>query len=169
MNLKTLLKNISIKTSLYVEDKDITSVCFDSRKVEKGSMFVAITGTQSNGHEYIDQAIRSGATAIICEQLPQQPLPGISYIVVPNSHSALALIAVNFYGNPSEKLTLVGVTGTNGKTTIATLLYQLFRKAGQKAGLLSTVAVYVDDQCFEATHTTPDPLQLNHYLHLMVE
>ena len=99
MNLKTLLKNISIKTSLYVEDKDITSVCFDSRKVEKGSMFVAITGTQSNGHEYIDQAIRSGATAIICEQLPQQSLPSVSYIVVPNSHSALALIAANFLFN----------------------------------------------------------------------
>ena len=168
-NLNTLLKNISIKASLYEEDKPITSVCFDSRKVEKGSMFVAISGTQSNGHEYIDQATRSGATAIVCEQLPQLLFPDVSYIIVPNTHSALALIAANFYGNPSKKLTLVGVTGTNGKTTIATLLYQLFRKAGQKAGLLSTVAVYVDDQRFEATHTTPDPLQLNHYLHLMVE
>ena len=168
-NLTSLLNNLTIKASLYVEDKPITSVCFDSRKVEKGSMFVAIAGTQSNGHEYIDQATRSGATAIVCEQLPQLLFPDVSYIVVPNSHSALALIAANFYGNPSEKLTLVGVTGTNGKTTIATLLYQLFRKAGQKAGLLSTVAVYVDDQRFEATHTTPDPLQLHHYLHLMVQ
>ena len=169
INLTSLLNNLTIKASLYVEDKPITSVCFDSRKVEKGSMFVAIAGTQSNGHEYIDQATRSGATAIVCEQLPQLLFPDVSYIVVPNSHSALALIAANFYGNPSEKLTLVGVTGTNGKTTIATLLYQLFRKAGQKAGLLSTVAVYVDDQRFEATHTTPDPLQLHHYLHLMVQ
>ena len=146
MNLKALVKDIAIKTSLYVEDKEITSVCFDSRKVAEGSMFVAIAGTQSDGHKYIDQAIRSGATAIVCEELPEQVAPNVSYIVVPNSHSALALIAANFYGNPSEQLTLVGVTGTNGKTTIATLLYQLFRKAGQKAGLLSTVAVYVDEQ-----------------------
>lgn len=169
MNLKTLLKDLTIKTFLNEEDKNITSVCFDSRKVEEGSMFVAIAGTLSDGHNFIDKAVEQGATAVVCETLPEDIAPAVCYLQVENSHKALALIAANFYENPSEQLTLVGVTGTNGKTTIATLLYQLFGKAGYKTGLLSTVAVYVDKERFEATHTTPGPLQLNYYLHLMVK
>ena len=171
MILEQLLKGIAIKATLYVEgfeDKEITSICFDSREVKPGCMFVAIVGTNSNGHIYIDEASRKGAVAIVCEKLPQLLFPDISYIVVPNSHKALALLASNYYENPSKELTLVGVTGTNGKTTIATLLYQLFKKRGEKAGLLSTVAVYVDEERYEATHTTPDPLQLNRYLRAMV-
>ena len=169
MNLKALLKNIIVKAFLNEGDKNISSVCFDSRKAEPNSLFVAIAGTLSDGHAFIGKAIEQGATAVVCEILPENIAPNVCYIQVENSHSALALIAANFYDNPSEKLTLVGVTGTNGKTTIATLLYQLFNKAGYKTGLLSTVAVYVVDQRFDATHTTPDPLQLNHYLYLMIQ
>src|SRR5690606_20645496 len=128
-----------------------------------------INGTLSDGHNYIMNAVNQGALAVICEQMPEIIVNGITYVQVENSQAALAIMAANFYGHPSEKLKLVGITGTNGKTTIASLLFQLFRKAGHKAGLLSTVKIAVDDTIFDATHTTPDPLTINYYLNEMVK
>lgn len=147
----------------------VRNVNFDSRLVEPDGLFVAIRGVQSNGHDFIPSAIANGATAIICEEFPDELLGGVSYIQVKNAHRALAYVAANWYDNPSAQLRLVGVTGTNGKTTVATLLYQLFSKAGYKSGLLSTVKIMVGAQEFEATHTTPDSLTLNRYLRMMVD
>lgn len=142
---------------------------FDSRKVEKNDVFVAQKGVTVNGHLYIDTAIALGAIAIICEDVPSDKKEGITYIQVDDAKVALAIMASNFYENPSTKFTVVGVTGTNGKTTIASLLYQLFHKAGYKVGLLSTVKVLVDETEFKATHTTPDSITINRYLDMMLE
>ncbi|MDR1719476.1 MAG: UDP-N-acetylmuramoyl-L-alanyl-D-glutamate--2,6-diaminopimelate ligase [Dysgonamonadaceae bacterium] len=143
---------------------EIEGIASDSRKVEQGFLFIAVKGTLSDGHAYIAKAVENGATAVVCQQLPE-PLPvGITLIRVPDSADALGKIASSWNGNPSEKLTLVGVTGTNGKTTIATLLYEIFRKLGYKTGLLSTICNYIDDRKVPATHTTPDPLELNRLL-----
>lgn len=147
---------------------DIQNICFDSRQVKQGDLFIATRGTVVDGHEFIGTAIAQGATAVVCETLPTEMPENVSFIQVKNSSEALGIIASNFYQRPSENLTLVGVTGTNGKTTIATLLYQLMRKLGFKAGLLSTVCNYVDERPVEATHTTPDPLELNALLAEMV-
>jgi len=147
----------------------ITDVCFDSRLIKEGSLFVAIRGLQSDGHAFIPFAIEKGAVVIVCENLPLDLHSGITYVQVQNSSSALAHIASNFYGNPSEKLKLIGVTGTNGKTTTATLLFHLFRELGYRAGLLSTISNQVNDKIIPATHTTPDSLQLNSLLSQMVE
>src|SRR5690606_32109229 len=125
-------------------------------------------GTLSNGHDYIAKAVNQGALAVVCEKIPDSIVNGVTYVQVENSQSALAIMASNFYGNPSEKLELIGITGTNGKTTIATLLYNLFEKAGYKAGLLSTVKILVHQDTYEATHTTPDSLTINYYLNEMV-
>jgi len=149
-------------------DVEITSVAFDSRQVIPGSMFVAVKGTQVDGHDYIDQAIKQGAIAVICEDLPAHTAAEVDFLMVANSAKALSLVAANFYGNPSAQLKLVGVTGTNGKTTIATLLYQLFRDLGYKAGLLSTVENQINGQVIPSTHTTPDPIELNRLLEEMV-
>ncbi len=146
----------------------ILSVCFDSRKAVPGSLFVAVRGTINDGHKYIPDVVRQGVSAIVCEEMPDSIRNDITYIITTDSAMALGLICSEFHGRPSKKLTLVGVTGTNGKTTIATLLYRLFRKMGYKAGLISTVAYYVNDEESEATHTTPDPLQLNELLVRMV-
>ncbi|ETN94992.1 UDP-N-acetylmuramoylalanyl-D-glutamate--2,6-diaminopimelate ligase [Zhouia amylolytica AD3] len=147
----------------------INQVHFDSRKVSLNDVFVAVKGTVVDGHDYIEQATNNGAIAIVCEKLPKSVVNGVTYIEVDDAQSALALIAANFYGNPSHDLKLVGITGTNGKTTISTLLYQLFKKAGYKVGLLSTVKILVDNKEFKATHTTPDSLTINSYLKMMAD
>ena len=147
----------------------IKAINFDSRKVGSKDVFVAVKGTISDGHQFIETAINQGAIAIICEDLPSRILEGITYVQVANAQTALAFMAANFYDNPSENLKLVGVTGTNGKTTIATLLYNLFSKAGYKVGLLSTVKVIIAQKSFPATHTTPDSLTINSYLKKMNE
>ncbi|MEG0601580.1 MAG: UDP-N-acetylmuramoyl-L-alanyl-D-glutamate--2,6-diaminopimelate ligase [Mucinivorans sp.] len=147
----------------------VTSIAFDSRAVGEGSLFVATSGTQLDGHHYIDSAIASGAKTIVCQTMPSTKVDGVRYIKVADSHSALGELASAFYGHPSTKLRLVGVTGTNGKTTIATLLYDLFRKLGYKVGLLSTVVNRIDERPVASTHTTPDPVELNALLSEMVQ
>ena len=147
----------------------IKHVAFDSRQVAQGTLFVAQRGLQVDGHRFIQMAIKHGAAAVVCEEFPREFEEGITYVKVEESSAALAIIASNFYGNPSEKLNLTGVTGTNGKTTIATLLYQQFKNAGYKTGLLSTIKVMVDEREFPATHTTPDSLQINRFLKDMVD
>ena len=147
----------------------IDKVFFDSRSVDKFGLFVAVRGTAVDGHEYINRAINQGAVAIVCEEFPDEAIEGITYIKVKNSAKALGQIAANYYDNPSEKIKLIGVTGTNGKTTTTTLLYGLFRSLGYKVGLLSTVVNKIDNLIVEATHTTPDALQLNALLSDMVE
>ncbi len=148
---------------------EIANVRFDSRAVQQGDVFVATRGTVVDGHSFIGKVIEQGAVAVVCEVLPEEMPENVIFIQVKNSAEALGVMAANFYGNPSQDLTLVGVTGTNGKTTIATLLYQLFRRFGYKVGLLSTVCNYVDDEAVEATHTTPNPLELNALLAHMVD
>ena len=147
---------------------EIHNLVFDSRKIEQNDVFFAQKGYSVDGHLFIDKAIELGAIAIICEDLPQEIKTGITYLQVADVNEALAIMAANFYGNPSTKMVLVGVTGTNGKTTIASLLYQLFKKAGYSVGLLSTVKILVDDQEYKATHTTPDSLTINSYLNKMM-
>ena len=147
---------------------EIHNLVFDSRKIEQNDVFFAQKGYSVDGHLFIDKAIELGAIAIICEDLPQEIKTGITYLQVADVNEVLAIMAANFYGNPSTKMVLVGVTGTNGKTTIASLLYQLFKKAGYSVGLLSTVKILVDDQEYKATHTTPDSLTINSYLNKMM-
>lgn len=167
--LKDLLYGVPLVERFGTTQLAINKVCFDSREVRKDSLFVAVKGTQVDGHDYIEQAIQQGAAAIVCESMPTEQVEGRSYIGVKDSSLALALIAANFYDQPSQKLSLVGITGTNGKTTTATLLYELMTQLGSKAGLLSTVKVCVAKEEHPATHTTPDPVQINYYLHKMVE
>ena len=167
--LKDILYRVSIEAVHGATDVAISKIEFDSRKVESNTAFVAIKGTLSDGHDYIEKAIALGANVIVCEQFPATIVQGITYVQVNDTNEALAYLSANFYDNPSEKIKLVGVTGTNGKTTIASLLYQLFKKAGYKVGLLSTVKIMVDTEEFKATHTTPDSLTLNYYLDQMVQ
>lgn len=169
MILSDLLQNISLKSTFGNSEIEVTGIQFDSRKVVDGSVFVATRGTATNGHDFIGAAIEKGAKAIICEIQPSDKQDGVTYIQVENSSDALGRMASAWYDFPSSKLKLVGVTGTNGKTTIATLLYQLFRELGYKTGLLSTVCNYVNEQAIEATHTTPDSLALNELLAQMVD
>jgi UDP-N-acetylmuramoyl-L-alanyl-D-glutamate--2,6-diaminopimelate ligase len=150
-------------------DTEITAVVFDSRKVVPGCLFVAIHGTVSDGHAFIDQAISDGAVAVICEVLPAHVTGEVDFLMVADSSQALGIVAANFYDNPSKNLKLVGVTGTNGKTTIATLLYKLFLDLGYKCGLLSTVENQVNGKVYASTHTTPDPVELNSFMSLMVD
>jgi UDP-N-acetylmuramoyl-L-alanyl-D-glutamate--2,6-diaminopimelate ligase len=167
--LKNILYKVGIEAVHGTTDIAISKIEFDSRKVELNDVFVAIKGTLSDGHQFIDKALQQGAIAIVCEEFPSVIVNGVTYIKVKDSYEALAFLAANYYENPSENIRLVGVTGTNGKTTIASLLYQLFKKAGYKVGLLSTVKIMVDEQEFKATHTTPDSLTINKYLDLMVQ
>ena len=169
MILSDLLQNISLKSTFGNSEIEVTGIQFDSRKVVDGSVFVATRGTATDGHDFIGAAIEKGAKAIICEIQPSDKQDGVTYIQVENSSDALGRMASAWYDFPSSKLKLVGVTGTNGKTTIATLLYQLFRELGYKTGLLSTVCNYVDEQAIEATHTTPDSLALNELLAQMAD
>jgi UDP-N-acetylmuramoyl-L-alanyl-D-glutamate--2,6-diaminopimelate ligase len=169
MILTDILQNVISLKTIGDTEIDIKNIQFDSRKVESGSAFVATRGTASDGHDFIPMAIEKGAVAIICEEIPTEIKSEITYIKVENSADALGKMASAWYDFPSSKLILVGVTGTNGKTTIATLLYQLFRQLGHKSGLLSTVCNYIDELLVEATHTTPDALELNELLKKMVD
>ncbi|MCK0132620.1 UDP-N-acetylmuramoyl-L-alanyl-D-glutamate--2,6-diaminopimelate ligase [Flavobacteriaceae bacterium F08102] len=169
MLLKDILYKVSVEKIYGSTDSWITSLFFDSRKVVDQSAYFALVGTQVDGHNFIEQAIEQGATVIVCEDLPETIHPAVVYVVVKDSKEALAICADNFYNNPSAHLQLVGVTGTNGKTTIATLLYDLFSKAGYATGLLSTVKIMVGDVEHGATHTTPDSVTINRYLHEMVQ
>jgi UDP-N-acetylmuramoyl-L-alanyl-D-glutamate--2,6-diaminopimelate ligase len=161
---KARIQNVVGSTNIAVE-----SITMDSRAVKSMGVFVAVTGTLTDGHEYIDKAIASGAVAIVCERIPEQTLEHITYVQVSSSAEALGFMASNFYDNPSEKLKVVAVTGTNGKTTTATLLFRLLRAMGFKAGLLSTVVNRINNQEIPATHTTPDSVSLNQLLNRMVE
>jgi UDP-N-acetylmuramoyl-L-alanyl-D-glutamate--2,6-diaminopimelate ligase len=167
--LKDILYKVAIESVTGSTEIDIHKIDFDSRKIEANDVFVAIRGSLSDGHDYIEKAIQLGAIAIICDTLPENIEKGITYIQVKDTNTALAFMAANYFGNPSEKLKLVGVTGTNGKTTIASLLFQLFQKAGFKVGLLSTVKIMVDETEYNATHTTPDSITINYYLNEMIE
>ena len=167
--LKDILYKVSLTSSYGDMSVDVKGICFDSRKVKQGFLFIAVKGTQSDGHEYITKAIDSGAIAVVCEKLPEVVADKIAFVSVKNSGQALGIIASNFFGNPSEKMKLTGVTGTNGKTTVATLLYRLFAALGHRSGLISTVENRIVDQVIPSTHTTPDPIQLNELLRRMVE
>lgn len=167
--LKEIIYKVAIEAVKGSTDIAINTMDFDSRNIGANDVFVAIRGTISNGHDYIEKAINSGAVAIVCDTFPEVLVAGITYVQVKDTNKALAFMAANYFGNPSEKLKLVGITGTNGKTTIASLLYQLYKKAGFKVGLLSTVKILVDDIEYKATHTTPDSITINHYLKEMVE
>ena len=173
MRLSELLKYVEPITIVGNSDVDITGVNIDSRKIEKGHLFVAIKGTQTDGHRFIPKALELGAVAVLCEDLPdnvsEQAEQGVTYVQVASTEGAVGPVATVFYGEPSQHLKLVGVTGTNGKTTIATLLYNMFRKFGHRCGLLSTVCNYIEDEAIPADHTTPDPIELNRLLHQMVE
>ena len=166
--LKDILYKVSVNTIYGDTNLEISRIDFDSRAVKEGSLFVAQRGVSVDGHSFIDKAIRLGATSVICEVLPEQKQENITFIQVDDSNTSLAIIASNFYDNPSSKLKLIGVTGTNGKTTIASLLYQLYKKAGFKVGLLSTVQILVDTIVYESTHTTPDSVSINNYLNQMI-
>ena len=169
MKLNELLKNITPIKIIGNDDVEITGVNIDSRRIKTGHLFVAMKGTQVDGHLFIGKAIELGAISVLCEDLPEVLQEGITYIQVESTEDAVGKVATLFYGDPSHKLKLVGVTGTNGKTTIATLLYNMFRKFGHKVGLLSTVCNYIDDVEVPADHTTPDPIELNELLAKMVE
>lgn len=168
MQLQELLYGVAIKSLVGRPNVEITDLAFDSRAVKNNSLFFAITGTVVDGHNYIDQTIKAGANVIICEHIPSNLLADVTYVVVESSSLALGVVASNFYGNPSSKLKLVGVTGTNGKTTIATLLFQLFRGLGFNVGLISTVQNHINNNVIPATHTTPNPIALNALLLDMV-
>ena len=169
MKLNELLKNVEVLNILGSDEIEITGVNIDSRRIEPGHLFIAIPGTQTDGHKFIPKAIELGATAVLCEYFPNKREPGVTYIAVESTEDEVGKVATAFYGDPSRKLKLVGVTGTNGKTTIATLLYNMFRKFGHKCGLLSTVCNYIEEEVIPADHTTPDPIELNHLLAKMVD
>ncbi len=166
--LKDILYKVSLKSVSGNMETEVKALAFDSRKVEAGTAFVAVKGTQVDGHEFIGTAIEKGAVAVICEELPEQPNENIAFVQVQDSSKALGFMASNFFGNPSDKLKLVGVTGTNGKTTCVTLLFQLFRALGYNTGLLSTVENKINEVVLQATHTTPDAITLNETLAQMV-
>ena len=169
MVLNDLIKNIKPIALMGCEGVDVTGVNIDSRQIRDGHLFIALKGTQVDGHRFIPKAIEQGAKAILCETLPEERVDGVTYIQVASTEDAVGKVATAFYGDPSKKLKLVGVTGTNGKTTIATLLYNMFQKLGYRCGLLSTVCNYIEDEALPTTHTTPDPIELNQLLARMVE
>ena len=169
MKLNELLKKIQPVDIIGSTDKEIAGVCIDSRQAEQGYLFMAMRGTQTDGHTYIPAAIGKGAVAVLCEELPQELAEDVTYIRVKDSEEAVGLVATTFYGDPTDKMELVGVTGTNGKTTVATLLYHTFRYFGYKVGLISTVCNYIDDQPVPTEHTTPDPITLNRLLGQMAD
>lgn len=169
MELRKLLKNIKPVAIKGDDGVDITGVNINSRLIEKGHLFMAMKGTQVDGHRFIGNAVESGAVAVLCEDMPAEPAEGVTYVQVESTEDAVGKVATMFYGEPSKKLKLVGVTGTNGKTTIATLLYNMFTKLGHKCGLLSTVCNYIVDEKIPADHTTPDPIELNSLLARMVD
>ena len=163
MKLSDLLKAIQPVQTTGETGIEITGVNIDSRLIGPGHLFIAVRGTQTDGHAYIPSAIAKGAVAVLCEEMPQEPATDVTYIVVKDSEEAVGKVATTFYGDPTSKMELVGVTGTNGKTTIATLLYNTFRYFGYKVGLISTVCNYIDDRPVPTDHTTPDPITLNRF------
>ena len=167
--LSDILKSVTVTQKIGNTEIPVTDIIFDSRKVELGCLFVSIRGTLSDGHDFIEMAIEKGAKAIICDEIPENKNVEIVYVQVPDSSKALGQMASEFYNNPSSELSLIGITGTNGKTTTATLLYNMLRKLGYKVGLLSTVRNYIDDQKIDATHTTPDAVQMNKLIRQMVD
>ena len=169
MTLKELLNGISLLTIKGNADVEVTGVNIDSRRIKEGHLFIAMKGTQVDGHKYIPKAIELGAKAVLCEDLPETLNEDVCYVQVESTEDVVGKVATTFHGNPSTKLKLVGVTGTNGKTTIATLLYNMFSKMGHKCGLLSTVCNYIIDERIPADHTTPDPIELNELLGRMVD
>ena len=169
MRLSEILKNVKPLTIAGDVEVEITGVKIDSRQVSAGSLFVAVKGTQVDGHQFIAKAVELGASAVLCEDLPEQLADGVTFVQVASTEEAVGPVATLFYGDPTSKLKLVGVTGTNGKTTIATLLYNMFRKFGHKCGLLSTVCNYIEEEAVPATHTTPDPIELNELLGRMAD
>jgi UDP-N-acetylmuramoyl-L-alanyl-D-glutamate--2,6-diaminopimelate ligase len=168
MKIEDILKGIEIVSLSEGINRVIENIEFDSRRVTAGSLFVAVNGSSSDGHDFIDKALLAGATAVICEKLPENPDKSVTWIRTADSSKALGFAASNFFGNPSSSLKLIGVTGTNGKTTIATLLYRMFIQLGYKCGLFSTVCNFINGKELPATHTTPDPVQLNSILSDMV-
>jgi len=169
MNLQELLYKVSVLKVVGTTNAEVTDVAFDSRKVKKDALFVAVKGMQSDGHTYIKQTIKAGATVIVLEDMPTDLDDTITYVQVADSNIALGIIAANFYDNPSEKLKLVGVTGTNGKTSIVSMLSQMFDLLNVKVGMLSTIQNKINDEVIPSTHTTPDALQLNFLLNKMIE
>ena len=169
MVLTDLIKNVNPVNVAGPTDIEITGINIDSRRIKDGHLFVAMRGTQVDGHKFIPKAVELGAKAVLCEDMPEQKADGVTYVQVASTEDAVGKAATAFYGDPSRKLRLVGVTGTNGKTTIATLLYNMFTKLGHKCGLLSTVCNYIVDEKVPADHTTPDPIELNELLARMVE
>lgn len=169
MKLKELLKDIPVIAIVDSEDVEITDVNIDSRRIKDGHLFIAMKGTQVDGHKFVPKAIELGAKAVMCEDMPEEKAEGVTYVQVESTEDVVGKVATTFHGNPSTKLKLVGVTGTNGKTTIATLLYNMFTKMGHKCGLLSTVCNYIIDEAIPADHTTPDPIELNRLLDRMVQ
>ena len=169
MKLKELLKDIHVIAIVGSEDVEITDVNIDSRRIKDGHLFIAMKGTQVDGHKFVPKAIELGAKAVMCEDMPEEKAEGVTYVQVESTEDVVGKVATTFHGNPSTKLKLVGVTGTNGKTTIATLLYNMFTKMGHKCGLLSTVCNYIIDEAIPADHTTPAPIELNRLLDRMVQ
>lgn len=169
MKLTEIIQPVTLTETVGCTDLDITGIQMDSRLIEPGQLFVAVRGTQTDGHAYIDKAIEKGAVAVVCEQIPEVRQPGVTYLSTPDTEDAVGKLATTFYGDPTSKLDLVGITGTNGKTTIATLLYDMFRHFGYKVGLLSTVCNYIDGEAIPTDHTTPDPITLNRLLGRMAD
>lgn len=169
MKLENMLKAVNAQQIIGDTNLEVNGIHMDSRMVKNGFMFVAVKGTQADGHNYISKAIENGATVIVCEQLPVQIESNVTYVQLSDTEEAVGKLATTFYGDPTSKLELVGVTGTNGKTTIATLLYNMFRKFGYKVGLISTVCNYIDDEAVPTDHTTPDPITLNQLLGRMAD
>ncbi|HKG05810.1 MAG TPA: UDP-N-acetylmuramoyl-L-alanyl-D-glutamate--2,6-diaminopimelate ligase [Pedobacter sp.] len=168
MQLQDILYGVSIIDLVGTTNREIDVLIFDSRQAKEGAVFFAIRGTLSDGHNYIESTVKQGVKVVICEKLPSNTEALVTYLVVEDSSAALAIMSANYYGNPSAKLQLIGITGTNGKTTIATLLFKLFKTLGYKVGLISTVQNHIDDEVISATHTTPNPLALNSLLNDMV-
>jgi len=167
--LKDILYKVKLTGVIGSTNASVTAIALDSRKVERNSLFIAIKGTASDGHDFIAKAIETGAKAIVCQKMPDDIISGVTYIQVEDSAKSLGLIASNFYQNPSTKLKLIGVTGTNGKTTTTSLLYDLFTKLGYKVGLVSTILYKIGEKEIKSTHTTPDAIRLNELFSQMVE
>ena len=169
MKLEKIIKGITVNEIIGDMAQEISGINMDSRLIEPGHIFIAVKGTQTDGHTYIQKAIEKGARTVVCENLPETLIENVTYIKVNDTEDVVGKLATTFYGDPTSKLELVGVTGTNGKTTIATLLYNMFRKFGYKTGLISTVCNYIDEEAIPTDHTTPDPITLNKLLGRMAD